>query len=183
MSSAAMQLQPTPKTMIIPAEFENSGPAASILSPSDVAVIRSSFLLLQPHARVAGLTFYRHLFGMDPSLRGLFHHNIEDQSANLMEMLGSAVGLLEQPAVLHRVLLSLGRRHAGYGVEDRHYETVGAALLKTLAECLGGSFTTEVKNGWAAIYAIIAQTMQRGGASAPAHGHQRQPHPTLHQNT
>jgi hemoglobin-like flavoprotein len=28
-------------------------------------------------------------------------------------------------------LTSLGRRHAGYGVREAHYETVGAALLWT----------------------------------------------------
>lgn len=160
------------KTLTIESRSEPAGSESAdsteSLPSAAVAGIRSSFLLLQPHARVAGLTFYRHLFGMDPSLRGLFHHDIEDQSTNLMEMLGSAVGLLDQQAVLHRVLLSLGRRHAGYGVENRHYDTVGAALLETLAECLGGAFTADVRNGWASLYTIIAQTMQLGAAAAAA---------------
>ncbi len=134
----------------------------------EAAEIRSSFVKFKRHACVAGLTFYRQLFGMDPSLRRLFHHNIEDQSVNLMEMLGTAVGLLDQQGVLQRVLLALGRRHAGYGVEDRHYDAVGRALLETLAECLGADFTHEARNAWAALYAYIAKTMQRGAAVTAA---------------
>ena len=39
----------------------------------------------------------------------------------------------------------LGERHAGYGVERRHYELVGTSLIWTLEKCLGEAFTPEVK--------------------------------------
>jgi hemoglobin-like flavoprotein len=54
----------------------------------------------------------------------------------------------------------LGRRHAGYGVTDAHYETVGAALLWTLEKALGPAFTSEVRDAWATVYGVLASVMK-----------------------
>ena len=42
------------------------------------------------------------------------------------------------------VVEDLGRRHAGYGVKDEHYDSVGAALLWTLERGLGKAWTPQV---------------------------------------
>ena len=119
------------------------------------------------------LIFYHRLFTLDPSLRSLFHTNIDEQGQKLIQMLGVAVALLDKPFALVPSLEAMGRRHIGYGVEDRHYDTVGATLLDTLAECLGDVFTAEVKDAWAALYALVAGAMRRGAAdysnSIPQH--------------
>ena len=57
---------------------------------------------------------------------------------------------------------SLGKRHAGYGVTDAHYETVGGALLWTLEKGLGPTFTPDVKAAWATVYTLLATTMKAG---------------------
>jgi hemoglobin-like flavoprotein len=54
----------------------------------------------------------------------------------------------------------LGIRHAGYGVQDQHYETVGAALLWTLGQGLGEAFTPQVEEAWASAYTLLASTMR-----------------------
>ena len=48
----------------------------------------------------------------------------------------------------------------GYGVTERHYETVGAALLWTLEQGLGSVFTAEVREAWTVVYQLLAATMQ-----------------------
>jgi nitric oxide dioxygenase len=53
-----------------------------------------------------------------------------------------------------------GRRHAGYGVTDAHYDTVGAALLWTLEKGLGSAFTTEMKDAWATVYGCLHSVMK-----------------------
>jgi hemoglobin-like flavoprotein len=58
------------------------------------------------------------------------------------------------------VLQNLGKRHAGYGVQDAHYDTVGAALLKTLGQGLGAEFTPEVKTAWTSVYITMADVMK-----------------------
>jgi hemoglobin-like flavoprotein len=60
----------------------------------------------------------------------------------------------------------LGARHTGYGVQPQHYQTVGAAILWTLAQGLGDAFTPEVEEAWTAVYTLLAETMQEG-----ANGH------------
>ncbi len=142
------------------------------MTPPQIQLIRQTFAFVEPRAEVMALVFYQRLFTLDPSLRPLFRTNIDEQGQKLMQMLGVAVALLEQPFALEPTLEALGRRHAGYGVEDRHYDTVGEALLDTLEECLGSAFTHEVMDAWATLYAIVANAMQRGAATVSGH-HQR----------
>ncbi len=61
---------------------------------------------------------------------------------------------------------ALGRRHAAYGVKPQHFDTVGSALLWTLAQGLGPAFTPEVESAWAAVYSLLSDTMQAGMADA-----------------
>ncbi len=134
------------------------------MTPRQIELVRQTFALVELRAEVMALVFYQRLFALDPALRPLFRADIDEQGQKLMQMLGVAVALLEQPFALEPSLEALGRRHAGYGVEDRHYDTVGEALLDTLGESLGGAFTPEVLNAWAALYAVVANSMQRGAS-------------------
>lgn len=79
-----------------------------------------------------------------------------------MQMIGAAVGKLNDLKTLVPILQGLGQRHAGYGVEIAHYQTVGAALLKTLGQGLGEEFTPEVKSAWTSVYGVIAEVMVAG---------------------
>lgn len=51
-------------------------------------------------------------------------------------------------------------------MEDAHYDTVGQALLWTLEQGLGASFTPEVRDAWAETYSLIVSVMQRGAREA-----------------
>lgn len=134
------------------------------MTPQHIALVRSSFAEVSPIADSAATLFYSRLFELDPSLRRLFKINIEAQGSKLMNMIAAAVCLLDQPEKLMPVVRNLGQRHAGYGVEDQHYETVGAALLWTLEKGLGPAFTPEVENAWAAVYDALAATMKEAAS-------------------
>jgi len=62
----------------------------------------------------------------------------------------------------------MGADHAGFGVKDRDYNVVGAALLWTLEKGLGEAFTDEVKNAWGAVYEVLASVMKEGAAESSA---------------
>jgi len=129
------------------------------MNTQQVQLVRSSFALVQPIAPQAAALFYDHLFAADPALRPLFRGDMAHQGERLMTMIGSAVGLLDKLDVLIPVLRSLGARHAGYGVVDAHYATVGGALLLTLEQGLGDAFTPEVREAWTTLYGVISHTM------------------------
>jgi hemoglobin-like flavoprotein len=132
-----------------------------------ISLVRESFDLVEPIAPQAAALFYAHLCEADPSLQRLFRGDMVAQGAKLMQMIGVAVAKLDAPEVLMPALRQLGRRHAGYGVKDEHYETVGGALLKTLQQGLGAAWTPEVETAWIDVYGVLAATM-KDAAAVPA---------------
>jgi len=126
-------------------------------------LVQTSFAQVRPIAETAAALFYRRLFELDPTLRPLFKGDLEEQGRKLMDMLGVAVKGLDRPEALLPALANLGRRHAGYGVKERDYETVGEALLWTLEQGLGASFTPEIREAWTTVYKLVAATMRNGG--------------------
>jgi hemoglobin-like flavoprotein len=139
----------------------------TIMTTEQIHIIRQTFDLVAPMADSAAAAFYRRLFELDPSLRAMFPPVLVEQGRKLMQMLGAAVAMLDRPQQLIPVLQSLGRRHAGYGVRDEHYDTVGAALLWTLERGLGPVFTTEVESAWASLYGVVATTMKNAANARP----------------
>lgn len=129
------------------------------MTPQQIQLVRDSFAQVAPIASEAATMFYNNLFAADPALRALFRGEMSTQGERLMAMIGSAIGLLERPHALLPVLRQLGTRHAGYGVQAAHYDTVGAALLLTLEQGLGAAFTAETRDAWAAMYGIVSRTM------------------------
>lgn len=107
-------------------------------------------------------------FELDPSLAPLFKGDIGAQGKKLMQVLGYAVGKLDALDELVPALAALGRKHVGYGVRERHYATVGAALLWTLAQGLGAAFTPEVEAAWTTVYGVLASTMKAAAKSIDA---------------
>src|SRR5215471_12181869 len=102
----------------------------------------------------------------DPALRPLFKGDMTEQSRTLMRMIAVAVNGLDRLDTIAPALKALGVRHAGYGVRDGHYATVGDALLWTLERGLGESFTPDVAEAWGAAYGLLAQTMQSAARDA-----------------
>ncbi|ULH18338.1 globin domain-containing protein (plasmid) [Deinococcus sp. KNUC1210] len=125
-----------------------------------VELVQTSFAQVQPIAAVASTLFYARLFELDPALKVLFRGDMNEQGHKLMTMLGIAVANLNKPEIVMPALRKLGERHAGYGVTDAHYDTVGAALLWTLEQGLGPAFTPEVRNAWTAVYVLVSDTMK-----------------------
>jgi hemoglobin-like flavoprotein len=128
-------------------------------------LVQESFTRVLPIAALAADIFYGRLFQLAPALRPLFSADLEDQGHKLMKMLAYCVGALDDLPVLIPALQDLGRRHGTYGVAEAHYDTVGEALLWTLARGLGDAFTPEVQEAWTELYRVMAATMT--GATAP----------------
>jgi hemoglobin-like flavoprotein len=131
-----------------------------------VQLVQESYELVKPIAGIAADLFYDRLFQLDPNLRPMFKSDLGEQKHNLMTTLTFAVAGLNKPERVISTVQRLGARHTGYGVQPQHYQTVGAAILWTLAQGLGDAFTPEVEEAWTAVYTLLAETMQEG-----ANGH------------
>ena len=133
------------------------------MTPEQVTLIRTSWRQIPPVAATAGGLFYEHLFALDPTLRPLFAHtDMERQGKKLLQALGAVVASADRLHTLGPVLEELGRKHLAYGVAERDYDTVGAAVLATLAVALGDGFTAPLREAWAEAYAGVTAFMLAG---------------------
>jgi hemoglobin-like flavoprotein len=139
-----------------------------MLTPEQKRLVQETFATIAPIADDAAALFYRRLFEIDPPVERMFRGDMAEQRKRLMQMIAVAVRGLDRLDQLVPAVQDLGRCHAGYGVEDRHYDTVGAALLWTLEKGLGAAFTPEVRGAWTAVYGILSTTMQTASREALA---------------
>ena len=135
------------------------------MTPESKRLVQESWTLVEPIAETAAALFYGRLFELDPSLRSLFRSSREAQAQKLAQALAVVVKGLEHPAQLRGAIEALGRRHAGYGVRDEHYTTVGEALLWTLEQGLGAAFTPDVRAAWGDAYGWLAFVMREAAAA------------------
>ncbi len=129
------------------------------MTPSQQDLVQSSFAKVAPIADQAAVIFYNELFARDPTLRQMFPEDMSEQRRKLMSMLATAVNNLKTWDKVQAAVQLLGARHATYGVKPSHYDTVGAALLATLAQGLGPDFDVQTKNAWVACYAAVRSEM------------------------
>jgi hemoglobin-like flavoprotein len=139
-----------------------------MLTQAQIALVQNSFAVVAPIADDAAVLFYRRLFEIDPTLQAMFRGDMAEQRRKLMQMLSASVKGLNHIERLIPAVEDLGRKHAGYGVEEHHYDTVGNALLWTLEKGLGTAFTPDVRDAWATVYGLLASTMARAAAKAAA---------------
>ena len=125
-----------------------------------IELVQGTFNKVAPIADQAAEIFYGKLFEKDPSLKPMFKGDMKDQGKKLMSMIGTAVNGLNNLEAIVPAVQNLGKGHLAYGVQNKHYDTVGAALLETLDAGLGEDFTPEVKEAWTEVYTVLATTMK-----------------------
>jgi diguanylate cyclase (GGDEF)-like protein len=134
------------------------------LTARDVMLVRTSFSLVVPIQDSIASLFYDRLFAMAPEVRRLFPDDLAGQKRKLMSLLATCIGKLHEFSALAPAIKKLGARHAGYGAKPEHYAIVAQALLWSLAQGLGATFTPEVRSAWTKVYELLATTMQAGAA-------------------
>lgn len=129
------------------------------MTPTQIQLVRQTWTRVLPIQREAGNVFYDRLFTLDPDIRRLFRRDIAAQGAMLMAALNGVVMSLDRMERVLPMARELAIRHLAWGVEARHYDTVGEALLWTLAQGLGDEFTPPVREAWSAAYRMLADAM------------------------
>lgn len=145
-------------------------PPCAALSARQIRLVQISWQHVLPIDAQAAALFYGRLFELDPSLRPMFRNDAAEQGRKLMAALNIVVQGLDRLPELLPVVQQLGRRHVAYGVQPAHYETVGQALVWTLAQGLGDTATDEVLQAWAQAYGCVADAMQQAAWPPGASG-------------
>lgn len=136
------------------------------MTPQQKELVQQTWTMVVPIADTAAELFYGRLFELEPSYKAMFKNDMTEQGKKLMKTINIAVTALDDVEPLIPVLKKMGADHVGYGVKERDYNVVGAALIWTLEKGLGDAFTDEVKNAWGAVYEVLASVMKQGAAEA-----------------
>jgi hemoglobin-like flavoprotein len=137
------------------------------MTPEQKRLLAETWKQVAPTADAAADMFYRRLFEIDPAARKLFRATeMVAQRKKLIQTLSFAINGLDDLDGLSTKVEDLGRRHAGYGVTDAHYDSVGAALLWTLEQGLGRAWTPEVAAAWTEVYGMLSGIMRNAAARA-----------------
>ena len=129
------------------------------MTPSSLDRVRDSFVNgLFARERAARL-FYDELFALAPETRVPFRDDLDEQGRMLIEALCRIVTGLDRAELMLPDLTALAVRHVRYGVEERHYAVVGAALLYMIRELSGAAFGTETEQAWCEAYGLVSGAM------------------------
>lgn len=134
------------------------------MTPEAIKLVKTTWTQVVPIKEKAAELFYGKLFELDPSLKPLFKGDMSEQGRKLMMTINTVLNTLDKIEPLVPVVQDLGRRHVKYGVKDKHYDTVAAALLWTLGAGLGDAFTPAVKAAWTEAYTLLANVMKAAAA-------------------
>jgi hemoglobin-like flavoprotein len=142
------------------------------MSPESERLIRESWEQLRPVSDAVVKAFYERLFESNPELAKLFDTtNMAEQRRKFIVMMSEIVRVLDQPETLVSETADSGRRHVHYGVRDRDYDDVGAALLWAIGDALGERATPQIKAAWREAYDLLAAVMRRAAMrESGAHG-------------
>lgn len=130
------------------------------MTNEQINLIKTSFEKIAPISQHAADLFYAKLFDLDPKLERLFHGDMKKQGEKLMQVIAYAVENLEKMDEILPQVKALGARHSGYGVAEKDYDSVGAALLWTLEKALSTDFDAPTRKAWATLYGTLAETMK-----------------------
>jgi hemoglobin-like flavoprotein len=136
------------------------------MMPEQITLIRDSFAHLHRRKAETVALFYERLFAIAPDTRVMFRTDLAMQAEKLIETLTVAMATLNDREGLTILLDRLGRRHKGYGVEDRHYAVAREALLWTLRQSLGPACTPATERAWQELYDDIAGVMMTASREA-----------------
>lgn len=140
-----------------------------MITPEQIARVRSTWALALAAGDDVAAGFYDRLFEIAPQVKPLFAHaNTAAQSDKLSRTLEIVVRSLDDLPSLATDLRAMGRRHEGYGAEPAHYALVGDALVWTIAQAVGPSFTERDSEAWVAVYGALVEAMQSGNAAPTA---------------
>lgn len=126
-----------------------------------IALVKETFgLVAAIPAETVGDLFYNRLFEIAPEVRPMFAlTSLPEQSRKLISMLAYVVSKLDNLSGIIEEVAKLAQRHVKYGVEPKHYQPVGAALLWTLEKGLGNHWNDEVKEAWTLCYSTLSGAM------------------------
>jgi len=146
-------------------QFTDHDPATTVpIDPADRQAVVDSFSRVAASRQFAMEYLYARLFAVNPELRALFPLSMEHTRATTFGMLARLISSLQDPRETDELLDRLGRDHRKFGVKSAHYEPFFDALLASIEQVSGPSWTQEQGRAWRAVLGHFADSMRSAAA-------------------
>ncbi|XP_033123139.1 uncharacterized protein LOC117121851 isoform X2 [Anneissia japonica] len=138
-------------------------------------LLQDSWRYIEKDLLEFGMIFFVRLLEQNPGLKNLWSFGkmnypteaelrndtaFQDHSLRVMEMIGSAIGGLEDIELLIPVLSDLGQRHRMYGAKPEHFKAVHEALIYSYQKGLDQRvWTADVRDAWDRIIQTVGAAM------------------------
>jgi len=132
------------------------------VNPDQIALVKESFAVVQPHLDDVATRYYADLFRNHPELRTLFTGTASDRRTKFVAEFSALVEVLDTLGALVTSATELGAQHAESGVLPENYEYFGESLRRALGEVLGDRYDADVDTAWRLAYNLVAETMVHG---------------------
>lgn len=130
------------------------------MTPQQIQAVKDSWKqVAKLDAAIVGQLFYARLFEVNPELKSLFRTSQPEQSKKLMAMIGYIISRLDRLDDLEEDIQRMALRHVHYGVKEKHYNIVGAALLWTLKKSVGEGWNASLEEAWTKCYVTLSAAM------------------------
>lgn len=133
------------------------------LSDDQLTLIRQSFDVVRHNLAPSSTFFYDDLFRRAPELRSLFRDDLAGQGMKFMSTLAVIVDNLHKPEALAERYQELGALHARLGITKKMFEPLGEALIATIKDTLGETYTIEIEAAWRVAFADMAAALMAQG--------------------
>jgi len=136
------------------------------LTDRKILIVKTTWSYVISQPEMTGEMFYEKLFELNPALRAMFPTDMEQQVRKLIDMITYMVSRMQNMDGIQKDIDAMAVRHAGYGVQDAHYATVGQALMWVLENRLEAHWDEEARESWTELYALWADSMIRAAHNA-----------------
>ncbi|KAK7752596.1 hypothetical protein SLS62_005365 [Diatrype stigma] len=129
------------------------------LTPSQIAIVKSTAPLLKAHGVEITTLFYNNLLAAHPALRAVFSATSQATGRQPRALAAAVLAYavhVDEPAALAAAVERIAHKHASLGVEAAQYPVVGEHLIAAVAAVLGDAVTPEVADAWTAAYNSLA---------------------------
>ncbi|VAW70051.1 hypothetical protein MNBD_GAMMA09-675 [hydrothermal vent metagenome] len=126
----------------------------------DEIALLKGYSLVSDVMEVVVTDFYNELFMQHPELKTLFENfNEQSQAGNLTEVLKLLIDNLHNEEMLNAALSSLAQRHQKYEALKDHCPVVIEALIRSLKNKIGRSWTKAISAAWRQLLLVASEMM------------------------
>ena len=132
------------------------------MTPEQANLIKKSFDEMWPSRRGLAMQFYNRFFEIAPDAKRLFPSDMERLYLKLMDTIAAIVGAVDNRALFESIIGHTALQHERFGVTLSQLAAFGDALIWSLEQQFGSTFTPELRDAWIALYEELQTEMIKG---------------------